>query len=153
MTTLFWSDFVPNSTFYRILSRFHRTFATGVACRQGTLTPPDTWSCLIWDLQLLFCWDHWQSYSTPVYETFPWLDFLPNLTLLLNKGFNRASATGVACREATLTPPNTWSRPFETCICSTCWDQSFSKLVVILPDYALRISLGTFSILLKGVLS
>ena len=24
---------------------FHRAFATGVACRQGTLTPPDTWSC------------------------------------------------------------------------------------------------------------
>ena len=83
MTTPYWSDFVPNSTFYRILSGFHRTFATGVACRQGTLTPPDT-----------------------------------------------------------------WSRPFGTCICSTCWDQSFSELVVILPDYALRISLGTFSILL-----
>ena len=29
---------------YRILIGFHRTFATGVACRQGTLTPPDTWS-------------------------------------------------------------------------------------------------------------
>ena len=83
MTTPYWSDFVLNSTFYRILSGFHRTFATGVACRQGTLTPPDTWSC-----------------------------------------------------------------PFGTCICSTCWDQSFSELVVILPDYALRISLGTFSILL-----
>ena len=83
MTTPYWSDFIPNSTFYRILSGFHRTYATGVACRQGTLTPPDT-----------------------------------------------------------------WSRPFGTCICSTCWDQSFSELVVILPDYALRISLGTFSILL-----
>ena len=83
MTTPYRSDFIPNSTFYRILSGFHRTFATGVACRQGTLTPPDT-----------------------------------------------------------------WSRPFGTCICSTCWDQSFSELVVILPDYAFRISLGTFSILL-----
>ena len=31
MTTPYWSDFVPNSTFYRILSGFHRTFATGVA--------------------------------------------------------------------------------------------------------------------------
>ena len=78
-----WSDFVHNSTFYRSLSGFHRTFATGVACRQGTLTPQDT-----------------------------------------------------------------WSRPFGTCICSTCWDQSFSELVVIFPDYALRISLGSFSILL-----
>ena len=83
MTTPYWSDFVPNSTFYRILSGFHRTFATGVACRQGTLTPPDT-----------------------------------------------------------------WSRPFGTYICSTCWDQSFSELVVILPDCALRISLGAFSILI-----
>ena len=83
MTTPYWSDFVPNSTFYRILSGFHRTSATGVACRQGTLTPPDT-----------------------------------------------------------------WSRPLGTCICSTCWDQFFSELVVIFPDYALRISLGTFSIFL-----
>ena len=24
---------------------FHRASATGVACRQGALTPPDTWSC------------------------------------------------------------------------------------------------------------
>ena len=35
-------------------------------------------------------------------------------------------------------------------LCSTCWDQSFSELVVILPDYALRISLGTFSSLLHS---
>ena len=88
MTTPYWSDFVPNSTFYRILNGFHRTFATVVACRQGTLTPPDT-----------------------------------------------------------------WSRPFGTCLCSTCWDQSFSGLVVIFPDYAFRISLGTFSILLKAQLN
>ena len=60
MTAPYWSDFVPNSTFYRILSGFHRTYATGVACRQGTLTPPNTWS-------------------------------------------------------------------FGTCICSTCWDQSFFR--------------------------
>ena len=89
-----------------------------------------------------------RSCRTPVCDTFPWLDFLPTLTLLLNIGFHRASATGVACRQGTLTPPDIWSRPFGTCICSTCWDQSFSELVVILPDYALRISLGTFSILL-----
>ena len=54
----------------------------------------------------------------------------------------------MACRQGTLTPPDTWTRPFGTCICSTCWDQSFSELVVILLDYALRISLGAFSILL-----
>ena len=33
--------------------------------------------------------------------------------------------------DGTFTPPETWSRPFGTCICSTCWDQSFSELVVI----------------------
>ena len=32
------SDFTPDIG-------FHRTSATGVACQQGTLTPPDTWSC------------------------------------------------------------------------------------------------------------
>ena len=68
-----------------------------------------------------------------------------------NIGFHGASATGVACQQGTLTPPDSWSRPFGTCICSTCWDQSFSKLVVILPDYALRISLGTFSISLNNM--
>ena len=54
MTTPYRSDFVPNSTFYRILSGFHRTFATGVACRQGTLTPPDTLSRPFWDLQMFY---------------------------------------------------------------------------------------------------
>ena len=49
--------------FYRILSGSHRTFATGVACRQGTLTPPDTWSCPIWDLQMFFSWDHWHYHT------------------------------------------------------------------------------------------
>ena len=33
---------------------FHRTFATGVACWQGTLTPPDTWSRPIWDLHMFY---------------------------------------------------------------------------------------------------
>ena len=33
-----------NLTSHQILC-FHRASATGVACRQGTLTPPDTWSC------------------------------------------------------------------------------------------------------------
>ena len=44
-----------------------------------------------------------------------------------NIGFHRASTTGVACQQGTLTPPDTWSRPFWTCICSTCWDQSFFR--------------------------
>ena len=46
-----------------------------------------------------------------------------------------------------LTLPDTWSRPFGTCICSTCWDQSFFRTCRYFPDYALRISLDTFLIL------
>ena len=42
-------------------------------------------------------------------------DISPNIGFLY-----RASATGVACRQGTLTPPDTWFRPFGTCICSTC---------------------------------
>ena len=38
---------------YLILGSCHRTFATGAANQQRTLTPPDTWSCPIWDLHLL----------------------------------------------------------------------------------------------------
>ena len=39
---------------YNSVKRFQRSSATGVACWQGTLTPPDTWSRLIWDLNMFF---------------------------------------------------------------------------------------------------
>ena len=41
---LIWT-LLPNLTFNLIARGFHRTFATGAACQQRTLTPPDTWSC------------------------------------------------------------------------------------------------------------
>ena len=41
---LIWT-FLPNLTLYLIVRGFHRTFATGAACQQRTLTPSDTWSC------------------------------------------------------------------------------------------------------------
>ena len=44
--------FSPNSAFYRIMRGFYRTIVTGLVCRQETLTPPDTWSCLILDLHM-----------------------------------------------------------------------------------------------------
>ena len=43
------------------------------------------------------------------------------------KCFHRTFAARVACRQGTLTPPDTWSRPSGTCICSTCWDKSFFR--------------------------
>ena len=121
----YWSDFVPNSTFYRILSGFNRTFATGVTCRQGTLTlrtpgsVPFMGTCMCSD-----CWDQFSLLYTDLMT-------VPNLTFTELRGFHGAFATGVACQQGALTPPDTWSRPFGTCICSTWWDQSFSKLVVI----------------------
>ena len=51
----------------------------------------------------------------------------PRICVLRNICFHRVSATGMASRQGTLTPPDTWSRPFGTCICSTCWDQSFFR--------------------------
>ena len=47
--TNFWPLLIltlwPNLTFYQIVQGFHRTYATGAACQQRKLTPPDTWSC------------------------------------------------------------------------------------------------------------
>ena len=62
MTFLHRSDIIPirdlffftELDLYRIMKGFNKTFATGVACWQGTLTPPDTWSCLIWDLHMFY---------------------------------------------------------------------------------------------------
>ena len=48
---LIWT-LLPNLTFYLIVQGFHRTYATGAACQQMTLTPPDTWSCPLWDLHV-----------------------------------------------------------------------------------------------------
>ena len=39
----FIAEFLP--TYNLIVRGFHRTFATGTACQQRTLTPPDTLSC------------------------------------------------------------------------------------------------------------
>ena len=38
----------------------------------------------------------------------------------LRVGLNSIYCESVACRQGTLTPPDTWSRPFGTCICSSC---------------------------------
>ena len=41
----YWSWPYNRIWLYLIARGFHRTFATGAACQQRTLTPPDTWSC------------------------------------------------------------------------------------------------------------
>ena len=75
-----------------------------------------------------------QSYITPVYDTFHRLDFLPTLTLSLNIGFHGASATGVACRQGTLTPPDTWSCPTVGLAC-VLMSRPISPELVLSPDF------------------
>ena len=55
-----------------------------------------------------------------VFDVITGLDIITESDISPNIGFHGASATGVACQQGTLTPPDTWSRPFGTCICSTC---------------------------------
>ena len=114
---------------------FHRASVTRVACPQGTLTPPYTWSCPTFGLANVLI-------MRPIYPElvlFPgfffWVSNIPRyFWFALDIVFLHVCVNDFI--------------PFWTCICSTCWDQSFSELVVILPDYALRISLGSFSIFL-----
>ena len=79
---LIWT-LLPNLTFYLILQGFHRTYATGAACQQRTLTPPDTWSCPTLGLacvlmsrpispELVLSPDFWIS-NTPRYFSFAYL--------------------------------------------------------------------------------
>ena len=77
---------VPNSTFYRILNGFHRTFATGVACRQGTLTPPDTWSRPFWTCICSICWNQNFSLFSRCSSNIPrfFLDFASRICILRN---------------------------------------------------------------------
>ena len=77
--SLIWS-LLLNLTFYLIVQGFHRTYATGAACQQRTLTPPDTWSCPTLGLacvlisrpispELVLSPDFWIS-NTPRYFSF-----------------------------------------------------------------------------------
>ena len=79
---LIWT-LLPNLTFYLIVQGFHRTYATGAACQQRTLTPPDTWSCptlgLAWVLmsrpispEPVLSPDFWIS-NIPRYFSFAWI--------------------------------------------------------------------------------
>ena len=76
---LIWT-LLPNLTFCLIVQGFHRTYATGAACQQRTLTPRDTWSCPTLGLacvlmsrpispELVLSPDFWIS-NTPRYFSF-----------------------------------------------------------------------------------
>ena len=80
---LIWT-LLPNLTFYLIVQGFHRIYATGVACQQRTLSPPDTWSCPTLGLacvlmsrpispELVLSPDFWNS-NIPRYFSFAWFN-------------------------------------------------------------------------------
>ena len=58
------------------------------------------------------------------------------------RGFHRIFATGAACQQSTLTPPDTWSCPnFGLAIVLMLG--SISPELVLFPDFEFRTSLGT----------
>ena len=66
---------LPNLTFCLIVWGFHRTFVTGAACQQRTLTPPDTWSCPTLGLARVLCRDQ----SFPNLSSFRTYEFRTSL--------------------------------------------------------------------------
>ena len=122
-----------------IVQDFHRTYATGAACQQRTLTPPDTWSCPSLGLALILF--YLLRPATPYTDLtlHQFVTLLPDLTFLLNLTFSkywfhRTSATGVTCRQGTLTPPDTWSCP----TLGLAWvlmSRPISPELVLSPDF------------------
>ena len=56
--------------FYRIMRGIKRAFATCLACRQGTLTPLDTWSSPVWDLHTLCMFNLLRPIIFPTFSIF-----------------------------------------------------------------------------------
>ena len=91
---------IPNSTFYRILTGFHRTFATGVAYRQGTLTILDTWSRPFGDLHMFYLWKqilfpNWSLFFRTIAMLFEYPSVLSRLCIL-TKCWNLEKGKGAA---------------------------------------------------------
>ena len=80
-------DLITEFDFLPIVQGFHGTYATGAACQQRTLTPPDTWSCPTLGLacvlmsrpispELVLSPDFWIS-NTPRYFSFAYIKLSP----------------------------------------------------------------------------
>ena len=95
---------------------------------------------------MTFC-DNIQWQPTTDQTLYQAVTLLPNSTYRILRGFHyRTFATGVACRQGTLTPTEPGPVPLGTCICFTCWDQPLFRTCHDFSDSALRTSLGTFSV-------
>ena len=74
-----------------------------------------------------------QSDNAPVCDIFTGL-VITGFDNIPNKGFQRAYATGVACRQGTLTPPDTWSCPTLGLAC-VLMSRPISPELVLSPDF------------------
>ena len=70
----------------------------------------------------------------PVCDIITGLDIYTESDISPNIGFYRASATGVACRQGTLTPPDTWSCPTLGLAC-VLMSRPISPELVLSPDF------------------
>ena len=86
---------------------------------------------------------HWWD-ITPIFDPLLILALLPNLTFYLFVwGFYRTCATGAACQQRTLTPPDTWFCPtFGTCMCSNV-ETNLSWTCLLFQTFEFRTSHGT----------
>ena len=134
---LIWT-LLPNLTFYLIVQGFHRTYATGAACQQRTLTPPDTWSCSFFGLAFVLPVETsdmlYRLDIIPVCDIIIGLNIITEIDISPNISFHRASATGVACQQGTLTPPDTWSCPTLGLAC-VLMSRPISLELVLSPDF------------------
>ena len=134
---LIWT-LLPNLTFYQIVQGFHRTYATGAACQQRTLTPPDTWSCPFLGLAFVLLVEtsdilYWLD-IIPVCDIITGLNIITESDISPKIGFHGASATDVACQQGTLTPPDTWSCPTLGLAC-VLMSRPISPELVLSPDF------------------
>ena len=89
-------DLITEFDFYLIVQSFHKSYATGVACQQRTLTPLDTWFCSTLglacvlmstpiSLELVLSPDFWMS-NIPGYFSFTsdnWTEVLFQYRMIL----------------------------------------------------------------------
>ena len=126
---LIWT-LLPNLTFYLIVQGFHRTIATGAACQQRTLT--HSGHLVLSHLGFAFVPSN-RNHTTYLWRL-PNMTYLPKFTLPNCRGFNRIFATGVACQQGTLTPPDTWSCPTLGLAC-VLMSRPISPELVLSPDF------------------
>ena len=119
--TLYWSG--PYNRiwlWHLIVWGFHRTFTTVAACQQRTPTPPDTWSCPIWDLQMFSCWDHWHStirYTSLWHTSLIWL--LTDSDVITGYRFQKGICNGCGMpRGDSYSSGHLVLSHFGTCMCS-----------------------------------